>query len=460
MRHPLNSDPSPAKSKKLLIITSSGGGGLIQAAVAKEQEEKARDPNIEIIKRDVMKDWMHKRFGQYCVNRWNNAQLRGDVAAQRFCAWAQNYAEYLFWPNFFFCTLYTLFKYDVGRVIDTQPIGTSAILLAIRIYNQRRNKEVRLEKVLVDLPTKLATHFFTPIKKLSRKNRSFLKLITVAPLLEEGQTSEEFWQTNCSLKEEEIAYEDVYVRQSFRKYQNLPRVEETMALKIRYKNEEELGLIKNAIARTALKPTFRPDEVEFLIPPKDKVITILLGSQPANEATLNYVKKFLQIAKESEIKTKTHLFVFCADHLKEQKSSLFMKVSDYVAKLKEYPKHFSVIPFSFQNDDVVAPLFFRSDLTCTRSGGQTAMELMCVSRGEIWIHSEAKKKEGEELTLEELLSGIPGWEAANASYLQKIRGAKISTPETFASEGRRLLRIDPAQMAQNPFFERTIESTA
>jgi hypothetical protein len=445
-----------------LIITSSGGGGLIQAAVAKEQEARANDPNIEIVKRDVMKDWMNKRFGQFCVNRWNNAQLRGDVATQKFCAWAQNYAEYLFWPNLFACTLYTLFKSDIDRVIDTQPMGTSAILLAIRIFNRKRNKDVRLEKVLVDLPTKKATHFFGPIKKLSRKNRAYLKLVTIAPLLEEGQTAEDFWQTNCSLKEKEVCYEDVYVRQSFRKFKNKPRTQEMMTLKVRYKNEEELKLMKKALEKGTLKPNVRSNEVEFQIAPQDKVITILLGSQPANEATLNYVKKFLQIAKESEsAKTKTHLFVFSADHVEGEKSSLFCKVSDYVAKLKDYPKNFSVVPFSFQNDDVIAPLFFRSDLTCTRSGGQTAMELMCVSRGEIWIHSEAKKKEDQdELTMDDLLSGIPGWEAENAIYLQKIRGAKISTPETFASEGRRLLRIDSSQMVQNPLFERALESTA
>jgi hypothetical protein len=60
------------------------------------------------------------------------------------------------------------------------------------------------------------------------------------------------------------------------------------------------------------------------------------------------------------------------------------------------------------------------------------MELMCVARGEIGIHSEAKKGKAGDISLEELLKGIPGLEAANALYLQKIRGAKIVTPETIA----------------------------
>ena len=38
------------------------------------------------------------------------------------------------------------------------------------------------------------------------------------------------------------------------------------------------------------------------------------------------------------------------------------------------------------------------------------MELMCVSSGEMWIHSETKKKseQKEDLSLEQLLEGIPG----------------------------------------------------
>jgi hypothetical protein len=95
---------------------------------------------------------------------------------------------------------------------------------------------------------------------------------------------------------------------------------------------------------------------------------------------------------------------------------------------------------SFQNDETIASVFYRSDLTCTRSGGQTAMELMCVMQGEIWIHSEAIKEPGqtEALTMDQLLRGIPGWEAGNAVYLHRFRRAKIVTPETFMPLGRQV----------------------
>jgi hypothetical protein len=120
--------------------------------------------------------------------------------------------------------------------------------------------------------------------------------------------------------------------------------------------------------------------------------------------------------------------------------SLFQKVADLVERAKNYPSNLSIIPFSFQLDDVIAPLFYRSNLTCTRSGGQTAMELMVVCSGEIWIHSETKKNplKKEDPTSEELLKGIPGWEAANALYLKSIKNAKIATPETCGPLARKL----------------------
>lgn len=446
----------PEKCKKVFIITSSGGGGLIQAANAKEQEARVNDPNVIILRKDVLRDWIGKKFGKFCCNRWNQAQINGDVSALKRLIGVQFIFDYFSWPIFFFRSLWILFKEDVDRVIDTQPMGTSAILKAIRIYNYKMGKALKLEKVLVDLPTKMATHFLRPIRRLSKADRLLLKLITINPLLEEGETAEDFWQKNCRLSNSDIQYEEVYVRQAFRKFQNKPKTTESFPLFIRYKHKEELELLKKSYGRGSLRAQVKGDEVHFSIVSQARVATVLLGSQPASEATLSYVKKFAQIAREfSSSKVPTYLFVFCADHESHQ-MTLFRKVVDYVTRIKEYPKNFSVIPFSFQSDDVIASLFHRSDLTCTRSGGQTAMELMCVSSGDMWIHSEAKKDSKKELSTDELLAGIPGWEAANASYLQKLCKAKIVTPETFAPLARRFFRLNEKLASPT----RELESTA
>lgn len=428
------------KPKKLLLITSSGGGGLIQTANAKEQEALAKDPQLVIIRRDLLKDWVWKPMGQYMINFWNKAQCKGDISAQLICVHGQFIADFFLYPFLFFYALYTAFKEEVDGVMDTQPLGTSAIINALRIYNWRKRKNVRLEKILVDLPTKKATHFFRPIKKLSRKSRSLVKLTSIPPLLEEGETAEEFWQKNCGLSEREVQCEDVYVRQAFLKYKGVGRSERRVWVKLRYKIQEELDLMAKTFKKGQIRSALKGSEVEFAIEPEDRMITILLGSQPAIEATLNYVKKWLAVAREYP-KVKTHLFVFCADH-KEGEKSLFSKVADFVERIKDYPNHFSVIPFSFQNEHGIAPLFHRSDITCTRSGGQTAMELICVSTGETWIHSEAKKGQ-------DLLDGIPGWESESAVYLQKLKGAKIVTPETFSPLAHKFFDAMPLALADD-----------
>ncbi|HEV7738068.1 MAG TPA: hypothetical protein VGO47_11935, partial [Chlamydiales bacterium] len=366
----------------------------------------------------------------FCVNQWNRAQLRGDVKAQIFFGTSSAFAEYLFWLPMFYYSLKTLFQEDVDRVLDTQVMGTSATIKALRLFNRAKKKNVFLEKVLVDLPTKKATHFFKPIRKLNAKDRQLLRLITITPMLEKEQTAKQFWEQHCKLDDTHLQYEDYFVRRSFATYRTLERRAEPFALKTRFQNPDELEYILQSIERgktpyEVILYAGNNGEIRFIIDPKALVFTILLGSQPANNATLNYVLKCLQISGKIPV----IIFVFCSKHETGQ-ASLLRKVSDAVHQCDAYPTNLTIVPMSFQNDDVIAPLFFRSNMTCTRSGGQTAMELMSVSKGEIWIHSEAKLKKFPP-TEEELLTGIPGWESANAAYLQHVRGAKIVTTDTF-----------------------------
>ena len=443
------SDATGSKPKKILMITSSGGGGLIQAANAKEQEVLAKYQNLTIVRRDLLKDWVWKPIGSFFIGFWNRGQLRGSIWMQMVCVYCQALIDSFLYPSLFFSALYTLFKEDVDHIIDTQPMGTSAIIRALKIFNRKRGKEVRLEKVLVDLPTRKATHFFRAIKKLSRKDRHLVQLTAIAPFLEEGESEEEFWQQTCGLSAKEVNCQEVYVRQAFQAYKGKVRSRERMQIKVCYKNEEELRLMRKTFERGSICAWPKEKEVDFHIEPDDRVITVLLGSQPASEATLGYVKQCVSLAREYRA-ARTLLFVFCADHL-EGEETLFRKVAAWIEKVEDYPKNLSVIPFSFQNEAVIAPLFHRSDATCTRSGGQTAMELMCVSNGEIWIHSEAKKGQ-------DLLRGIPGWEAASAVYLQRICGAKIITPDTFSSHAHLIYQAQTGN--GQALSNRPLESTA
>lgn len=427
------------KPRKVLIITSSGGGGLLQAAYAKEQEVLAQDPTASIVRKDVLKDWTWKTIGRWATRKYDEAQRKGDVSTIERLTSKQGLGDFLFWPRIFFSVLYTAFKEDVDHIIDTQPVGTSAILKALRIFNRHRKKNVQLEKIVVDLPTPLATHYFTPVKRLSKADKKFFRMTTIKPLVMQGETVEQFWRSNCNLTEKEIKYDYFSVRQSFKRLQEKKRSNESFTFSARFHSSEEKKLFAKTVERGPLQVQMGEETVQFQIGPQDKVIAIMLGSQPAYEATLGYVRRLMRLAKEPGIdSTAVHLFVFCAEH-RVGEDSLLRRVADLVGRAKEYPEPLTVAPLAFQNDEMVAPLFHRCDVTCTRSGGQTAMELMCVMKGEIWVHSEAKKADASDLTTEELLKGIPGWEAGNALYLQKERGAKIVTPETFVPHARRLL---------------------
>lgn len=432
-----------AKSRKVLIIRSSGGGGCIQAAIAKEQEERAKNADVVIIHRDIMKDWYIKAIGKFGVNIWNFAQRTGRVALLEFLQKGQPIGDLLFWPQYFYLFFTTIWKEDIDHVIDVQPQGTSAFLLALRCYNRLRRKKVVLEKVVVDLPTERNTHFFRPIKHLSKKNRQLLRMVTIPPLLKKGQTVENFWRQNCNLSESEVIYQKYVVRQAFLSFQNRERKHEEFSIQARFNHPGERNLLQRSIQRGPLRAEFGEGHVRFFIDPQDKVIAILLGSQPAFNGTIEYVRRFLQLANEPQAsRTPVHLFVFCSSD-KTGENSLLQEISDLVVKTQNYPSHMTVVPIGFQKEDTVASVFFRSNLTCTRSAGQTAMELMCVMKGEIWIHSETKKplNQSSDLTLEQLLRGIPGWESGAALYLHQLWNAKIVTPDTFIPHGRKILSV-------------------
>ena len=414
------------KNEKILIITSSGGGGLLQAAKAKQQEILSRSPEAEVMVRNIMEDWIWPWLGKSFVEMYNTGQRRGNLLIQRICTWAMPAGECIFWLFSFFHCLKTLFTEKVDRVLDTQVMGTAAIIKAIRIYNFRAKKKVFLEKVIVDMPTAKATHFLGPIRKLSASDRKQIRLATIKPLLRAGETESDFWQMHCRLGLSQIHYEDLFVRSAFLKLRAKPQPDR-LDLCVSYQSQEELNLIFQSLAKGSIFYKVDKKGLKIQIDQEMRVISLLLGSQPAVQSTLRYVKNWIELARAWR-QTRAILFVFCSKYGKGE-SSLLRAVSDLVANSAP-PRHLTIVPLSFQNEEVVAPLFARSDITCTRSGGQTAMEVMCVLPKSIWIHSEAKKRPYA-LSNQELLDGIPGWESANAAYLQQKVGARLVTPDTF-----------------------------
>lgn len=416
------------KKKKLLLITSSGGGGHLQAAKAQAVKALSENPQITVIEKDIFLDFLSKPMGKAFVFLWNYSQKRGNVKFLMFLLKNIPTADFLFGTFIFVRVLYLISKEGVDQIIDTQPMGTSAIIKAIKIAQKLTGRPLKLEKIVTELPTDNVVHFFKPIKNLSSHNRSFIKLITTIPLLKENQTADAFWKKNCGLSEKEVCYESFPLRSSFTKYIHTEKKHPIrMEIKIHVNPGEEKFLIADTMKKGTLRSEIYREKIAIVIEPTDKVSTILLGSQPAEEATLKYVKKYIEIMTRTGTEERHLLFVFCNSH-HEYRNSLLKRLHTVVRKVENYPENLNIIPMCFQSDDVIASLYYRSNATFTRSGGLTAMELMSVAQGQIWIHSETRHGTIDENTIEK---GMPIWERGNASYLQEMKGARFITPETF-----------------------------
>lgn len=414
----------------VLIITSSGGGGLLQSAIALEQELRKDDPQVNIIKKDLLIDWMGKFIGIFARSFYNWTQKSGNVLLTNIFVSFNRYAEYLFYPFVFSAVLYNLFKHKIDRIFDNQPVSTNAILKALRLYNFFKHKNLILEKIFVDLPTKEYRQLLKSVKYLSKKDKQLIKIFTIEPLLDDEKNAEEFWQKNCRISESQITYKKYIIRETFKKFQGIDLQHSPFEIKIKCSSDEEKKLIKRCFTKGPIKFKELKDEFIFTIYPEDKLYTILLGSQPSSDAVCKYTANFIKKIQTTTKAQKFYLFVF-SDKFSNSPKSLFYKVSNLILTSKNFPSNFSIIPMSFQKDDVIAPLFHRSNLTITRSGGHTIMELMAVSKGKNFIHSEAKVKSNEtELSYEELLRGIPCWELGNARYLKEKFNGDIVTPDT------------------------------
>ncbi len=431
------------KEHSFLLITTSGGNGNLQAAIAKEQQLKEDYPKAKIAKIDLLLQGL-SFLGRIIPHFWNTYQKRGSTKRLEWMASKLQWFDVVFWPYVFFWTLYHLKKQSPDRVFDTQPLATAGIIRAIRVYNFWQKKELVLEKILLEFPTKQASSILFPIRRLSKKNQKYLKLITVEPLLEEEKTEGEFWEKYCKLSKEEVNYQNFVIRKPFLEYQRRKRREVPFSFSFSFPSEREKEEVQRIVEKRKKIGFFSQRSFRFEIAPSDILITVLLGSQSAYLAKIKYLKIIMEVASKFPEKN-LYVASFCP-HSPSEKKTLFSMVCKEVSKKKDFPSNLTIIPLSFQPDEVIAPLFFRSDITLTRSGGQTSMELLAVARGISFIHSEISYKTEE---LESLLKGIPCWESGNALYLIRKKEAEVVTPYIFSSHLEKALekRMAPSSLS-------------
>lgn len=418
------------KKTKILIITSTGGSGHIQAARAKRAMLLQENPDYEIVEKDLMQDIFGCGFGPLFVQMWNKAQKKGKTHTLEMYGQLAVFFGVISFIPVYYRLLSLLVKEQFDRIIDVQPNATSAIARAVRAYERITGIRLTIEKFVIEFPTDRVIHYFKQIKRLTSIDRSYLKLITMSPLTAKNETDEMFWKKNCRLPLKQVSYEAPLIRESFYDYQIKERdPEEVFLLSIDVPNAIDRLCILQALNRGPLPFSENDEKIDLVIQPDLKVVTMMLGSQPAHKATLRYVDHFIEMAAKTE--RNICLFVFCANQTNED-MPLIESITKRVTRNEDHPKNLTILPMPYQKDDVIAPLYHRSDATITRSGGVTSMELMAVSRGKIWIHTE-KPLQNDDL-LKVKIWGMPRWEEGNALYLKAKKGADLVCPDTFVSK--------------------------
>ncbi|MCF7852303.1 MAG: hypothetical protein K9M07_03565 [Simkaniaceae bacterium] len=427
------------------MITLSGGGGHVQATKAKYKQIKELQPNTRFLFCDILIDTFGQKIGKFFLWQWNSAQENGDVHYQE---WLRitglPIAEKLFWIPIFFKILYTLIRNPITKIIDTQILGTSAVVKALTFISFFTKRKIAFEKIITELPSEHVKHFTQPIKNLSKKEKQYIKVSCFFSSLVAEDKQEFFWQTLCGISSTDILIDTPPLRPYFLKLMGKERTQEPLNIRIFTHSKEELRLIEKTASKGCFNLIDESPYLSITIEPKDFVSIIMLGSRPHEKATLNYVSNYIEICKNAKDKNRRDLlFVFCRNY-DEKPHSLFKRVENLIAFEHDYPETLTVIPMPFQDDEVIAPLFFRSDMTFTRAGGITAMELLSVCRGNIWIHTENLDRFSHKHS-----AGMPIWEEGNAAYLMQRKGARFITPDTFFQTCKEFFSTDERENKDN-----------
>lgn len=424
--------------KKYLVMDNAAGGGHVQVANFMEGALNAGGKD-RVVKREIYKTCLGKWIGNYATNSWNSDQKNERIAKINSLTKIQFIFDILIAIPVFFSTWAMLRKHKIEHVVNVQPMGLKAIIYAVRIENFMRSLfkgagQIKVSLIMTDLPTDQTVNFFSPLKRLSKRDRAVLQVFTTTPLVQKGETEATFWAKHANLSLDNVkTYPDFPLRPAFRAVADQDRTQ-PINLGIQCHSPAAKADLERALRSPAGAevPAGAEGNLTHRINPDDRVITIMLGSQASFDATIAYVEKLVELSPREEDR-QTKIFVCCGDP-KPGEPSLIAALYEKVATLDK-PESVLIAPLSRQDDKVLAPLIARSDVTITRSGGLTAMELQAVATGKILIHSAAKPvKEGVELTQKQLLNGMFTWESGNARFLQRDKNTWMTTPNQLPSD--------------------------
>jgi hypothetical protein len=412
----------------VLFISNGCGGGHIQTISSLEAQLAATHTELRSTTIDVYKNSFGNCIGNCVIDRWSREQKEGDVKALNSYlkyGWVERYVLSIFT---FFGFVVALLKNNTDVVVNVQPFGLGALLSAIRVVNCVRRffccqtrEPIRISMILTELPNAETKNFFPGIKGLSSGDLKYFTLYTTHPLLEPGQTEEDFWKTHCGLPMENVKYDRLPVRQAFFDQIDKPR---PTSLTVKVDSDENRQLIVECCGEANL--SHQQDSFTFELEPEDRLLSIHLGGQACISAANGYLLSRIQ--DQTPRIGKEYIFILCGDNNSE--NSLFAQVIDNVKK-NPLPDGLHIVPLTRQTDVEIAPLLARSDAAIIKSGGLTSMEVFTVPPEHIFIHSMCPK---EIVDNEEMIEqGMPVWEGGNARYLMETKQARVVTTETIGN---------------------------
>lgn len=431
-------------------------------------------------------------LGDIGVRAWDNAQKKGDLKfLENYASWGW-IGEIIFYPLVYFRMKWLLqdLKVEPEFVVSTQAFCLNAIMQAMRSVNKQKSWNMHMHVYLTDMPSKKAIHFFPSIRKVAGNSalRDMVTLHAPPPLTKKGQTDEAFWKKHCG-KIRVITNEKFPIRDAFLDTTKLKEklLKPSVDVNIKLNNPVEAAIIKKGLSED-IAPQVGGDSIALNIKTEDKLAFLMLGSMPTTKSVLEWVNSFAEESKKPS-PNQNYFFLYCGlPDTPEEPNLLLRAVSQEIDKLKaagEIAKNFNIIPFTNQSADEIALLMARSDVSITRSGGATSMELVELDRADlpkragklVLINSEAelthpkppvpdsqdfvkniitetasakklikaqiKKMQAKDdykaldssslrkLAIERVLTkkGIVLWEGGNAKYLAKKIGAHVTTPQ-------------------------------
>lgn len=429
-------------------------------------------------------------LGEIGVRSWDGAQKKGDLAFLERYASMGWIGEIIFYPIVYFRMKWLLqdLRVEPEFVVSTQAFCLNAIVHAMQAVNRQKAWNMKMHVYLTDMPSKKAIHFFPSIRKVTATTacRDMITLHAPKPTIKAHETEESFWQKHCG-KITVVTDEKFPIRKAFLETKALKeRLKKPVVdINIKLNHPSEADIISNGLSNKE-SSSFDDEKATIRIKNEDQLAFLMLGSQPTTKSVLDWLRKFVQEAQNKQDDQKRYFFLYCGQpHSDREENRLLIAVNEELKKLK-LPPNVNIVPFTNQDADEIACLMARSDVSITRSGGATSMELLELDRSDlpkrpnkrVLIHSEAallltkspepkgfldfvkkllgiarsdkklvraqiKKMQAKEqyqaldpealrkLAIERLLvrKGIVLWEGGNAKYLANKIGAHITNPE-------------------------------